>query len=177
MVEKHENEQYFFDEATIAHLADFVSGFENPCCLCAPSVGKALEERGVSVRILDMDTRFAPLRGFRQYDLYRPEWLGETYGVIVCDPPFFHVSLSQLFAAIRTLSRNEFQQPLLISYLTRRADAVMGTFARFGLTPTGYSPAYRTVQNIARNEVEFYGNLGPELHARFAAETADKGAL
>src|SRR5262245_52487961 len=130
MYEKHENEQYFFDAPTLLYLADFVAGFERPCCVCAPLLGQELERRGVAVRTLDIDERFAALRGFRRYDIYRPEWLGEEFDLIVCDPPFFGVSLSQLFRALRLLARNDYAQPMLISYLTRRTANVLGTFAR-----------------------------------------------
>jgi putative N6-adenine methyltransferase len=166
--ERHENEQYFFDAPTLAHLAGFVAAFDNPCCLCTPLLGRDLEIRGVSVRTLDKDERFSGLHGFRKYDLYRPEWLGEEFGLIICDPPFFGLSLSQLFAAVRTLSRNDFRQPLLICYLTRRAESLLGTFAPFHLERTGYCPGYQTVRKLERNEVEFFGNLGPEMHARLA---------
>ncbi len=172
MYEKHEKEQYFFDKATLGHLADFVSGFPNPCCICAPLLGKELESRGVSVRILDIDERFAKLNGFRKFDIYKPEWLGEEYGLIVCDPPFFRVSLSQLFTALRLLSRNDYSQPLLVSYLTRRASSVVGAFGNFGLEPTGYFPGYQTVQKVERNDIEFFGNLSPENHAKLASGPA-----
>ena len=71
-----------------------------------------------------IDERFADLAGFRRYDVHRPEWLDAEYGVIVCDPPFFRVSLSQLFDAVRIVAGNDFTKPLLISYLRRRASAV-----------------------------------------------------
>jgi hypothetical protein len=160
MYEMHENEQYFFDKPTLLYLADFVSRFERPCCLCAPLLGQELERRGVRVRTLDIDERFAGLRGFRRFDIYRPEWLGEEFDLILCDPPFFGVSLSQLFSALRLLSQNDYRQPLLVSYLVRRSSNVLGTFASFGLQPTGYHPGYQTVQKIGRNDVEFYGNIG-----------------
>ena len=119
-------------------------------------------------RVLDIDERFASTPGFRHYDLFRPEWLGEEFGIILCDPPFFNVSLSQLFAALRLLGRNRYEQPLLISYLRRRATSIEGTFARFGLRATGYCPRYQTVQALSRNEIEFFGNLSPELHSQLA---------
>jgi hypothetical protein len=169
MYELHENEQYFFDRPTIAHLADFLSAYDNPCCICCPLLGRELAERGVAVRILDIDERFANLPGFRRYDLYRPEWLGEEFGIIVCDPPFYNVSLSQLFAAIRMLSRNLYTQPMLVGYLVRRQSSILGTFSRFNLQPTGYRPQYLTVQKSERNEIEFYGNLGEEQHVRLAS--------
>ncbi|MDQ2732577.1 MAG: protein-lysine N-methyltransferase [Armatimonadota bacterium] len=164
MYELHQNEQYFFNDQTVTHLADFMSQFDKPCCLCTPLVGQELERRGIEVRTLDMDDRFASLRGFRAYDLYKPEWLGEEYGLILCDPPYFGVSLSQLFAAIRILSRYDTSQPLLLTYLTRRAPNLLGTFAPFGLQPTGYYPGFQTVQKVDRNQIEFYGNLGTEMH-------------
>jgi hypothetical protein len=162
MYELHENEQYFFAEPTLAHLAAFLARFTAPCCLCAPLLGRRLAEQGIAVTILDIDERFATVRGFRRYNLYTPEWLDQEFDIIVCDPPFFNVSLSQLFAAIRLLSHNRFDQPLLISYLQRRSTAILGAFAPFGLQPTGYLPRYQTVQPVERNQIEFFSNLDHE---------------
>lgn len=162
MEERHEREQYFFDEETVATLAAFAAPFAPVATFCAPRVGERLAQEGVEVAVLDIDERFASVPGFRPYDLYRPEWLERRFGLIVCDPPFFRASLSQLFAALRTLAHNDTRQPLLLSYLKRREPSVLGTFAPFGLRPTGYSPGYRTVQRCARNDIEFYSNLPVE---------------
>ncbi len=169
MLELHENEQYFFAPPTIARLADFAAQFPRPCCLCAPLIGAELEKRGVDCLTLDCDERFAHLKSFRRYDLFRPQWLGEELGLILCDPPFFKASLSQLFQAIRVLSRYDFKQPLLLCYLTRRAENLRGAFAPFGLEATGYYPTYQTVRNLERNEIEFFGNLGKESHQQLRA--------
>ena len=171
MQERHENEQYFFSAETTSQLASFAAQFPNPCCICAPSIGKALTERGVPVRILDIDERFANLPGFRHFDLRRPDWLDEEFGIIICDPPFFNLSLSRLFAALRLLAHNNYKQPLLISYLTRRSTQLLSTFARFGLTRTGYRPHYQTVAALPHNEIEFFGNLSPAQHAELAQLT------
>lgn len=170
MYERHEHEQFFWDAPTVSQLADFVAPFPNPCCLCAPLLGRELERRGIAACTLDRDERFADLRGYRAWDIYRPEWLGEEFGMIVCDPPFFGVSLAQLFTAIRLLSRHDYAQPLLLCYLSRRSSNVAGTFWRFGLEPTGYEPGYQTVQHTERNRIEFFGNLGPEASARLRGE-------
>lgn len=160
MYELHGNEQYFFDDATVQVLADFViaNNFVLPCCLCCPLLGRELVNCGLETRILDCDERFADVQGFVPYDLYRPAWTGEKYGVIICDPPFFKVSLSQLFRAIRVLARHDFAQPLMIFYLSRRATNVMGTFARFNLQATGWQPRYQTVQRVERNQIEAFSN-------------------
>ena len=76
MYELHENEQYFFDEATLAHLAGFLGRWEAPCCVCAPLLGQRLRESGVRVRVLDIDARFEGVDGYRHYNLHRPEWIG-----------------------------------------------------------------------------------------------------
>ena len=164
MLERHENEQYFFAPETVQHLADFAAQWTRPCCLCAPLVGAELEKRGVDCLTLDCDERFSHLKSFRRYDLFRPQWLDEEFGIIICDPPFFKASLAQLFNAIRILSRYNFQQPILICYLTRRAANLCGTFAPFALEATGYYPAYQTVRNLERNEIEFFSNLGEEWY-------------
>ncbi len=175
MHENHRNEQYFFDQSTVEKLAGFVSTFESPCCLCAPSLGKKLAELGVDVAVLDIDERFQGVRGFQHWDIYKPTWINRTFDLIICDPPFFNVSLSQLFNAIRLLSQHDFRQRLLVSYLTRRASAIEGTFAPFAITATGFRPGYQTVQKVARNDIQFFGNLTAEETERLSAlnRTAD----
>jgi hypothetical protein len=157
--ENHQREQYFFDEPTLAALADYVSAFSNPCLLCAPMVGRELHRRGRTVRVLDVDRRFAGLPGFVEWDLYRPRHLDEDFDLVLCDPPFFNVSLSQLFTAIRLLARFDYAQRIAIAYLVRRESAILGTFARFNLAPTGFFPSYQTVQSCAKNDIQFYANF------------------
>lgn len=171
MYELHKHEQYFFSRPTIEHLADFVAQYNYPCCLCAPLIGQELERRGIKACTLDIDSRFAQLRGYKYYDLARPEWLGETFGIIVCDPPFFNISLDRLFRAIRILSRYDYTQPLLICYLARRASNVVGTFCRFNLERINYKVEYQTIQSTDRNEVFLYGNLGASAHTQLASST------
>ena len=159
MLERHEDEQYFWDCETLEALADVAARFENPCCLCAPMLGRVLSRRGLDARVLESDERFAEDAGFARYDLYRPVWRAETFGVLLCDPPFWKVSLSQLFAAIRLLAHHNWEQPLAICYPQRRGKNLCGTFARFGLEPTGYCPGYLTVQELERNRIEFFANF------------------
>ena len=159
MLERHQWEQYFWDAPALEHLAGVAARFEWPCCLCAPMLGRALDERGVPNRVLDSDERFAADANFARFDLCRPAWRDETYGVVFCDPPFWKVSLSQLFVAIRLLCHYDFAQPLAICYPARRARNLCGTFARFGLEATGYFPSYLTVQKLERNRIEFFANF------------------
>jgi hypothetical protein len=168
MYELHENEQYFFAPETLARLTDFLTRFDRVCLLCAPLLGQTLAAQRRKVRILDIDDRFAAVPGFRRWDIHRPQPLDEAFDVILCDPPFFDVSLSRLFRAIRVLAQYRLDQPLLVSYLRRRRSAILGTFHPFGLEPTGFCPTYVTVQRNERNDIELFGNLGTAVHEALA---------
>lgn len=163
MQERHENEQYFFDARTVERLVGILARFENPCCLCAPTVGKELAERKVSATILDIDVRFAFLTGFRHYDLTRPTYVTGRFGVILCDPPFFNLSLTELYTAIALLSHHDFSQPLLLAYVTRRKEALLRRFEAFGLRETGHVLGYNTVATTEKTTIELFANfeLGP----------------
>ncbi len=156
--ERHANEQYFFDGPTCRRLAELLAGFARPCCLCAPLVAQALVARHRPVWLLDIDRRFASVPGFVEWNVCRPRRLDVDFDVILCDPPFFKVGLQQLFAALRMLGRYDFGRRLMISYLVRRSGALLATFARFGLRPTGVRLGYLSVQSCAKNEIELYAN-------------------
>jgi hypothetical protein len=159
MLENHDSEQFFWDEPTVQHLADVAARFEWPCALCTPFLGVELEKRAFPARVLDSDERFSGVAGFEPYDLRRPRFLNEDFGAIFCDPPFWNVSLRELLSAIRVLSRYDSGQKLAICFPTRRSAALLRVFAEFELQPSGYFPKYRTVKNIARNEIEFFANF------------------
>lgn len=160
MQEFHKKEQYFFDSTTLKTLADFVSKYHNPCCLCVPFLGTELEKRRIKVTTLDIDERFSRLKGFTKYDLYKPQPLDEEFDLIVCDPPFNAVSLSQLFKALKMLSTG-YEQPMLVSHLKRRSNDIIATFTRFNLQPTGFHPQYQIPQHPTN--IEFFGNLPRRL--------------
>jgi hypothetical protein len=168
MDELHSNEQYFFGSDTLNQLATFLEGWENPCCICCPMLGKELESRGVDVTILDIDERFSSLKGFKKYDLLRPEWIRKKFGIIVCDPPFYNLSLSKLSYALRMLSQHDFTQPMMVSYLKRRQKIVLRTFSKFNLQPSGFFPSYQTIQDCPKNEIEFFSNIPTRLHQQFS---------
>jgi hypothetical protein len=92
-----------------------------------------------------------------------PVWLGEKFGIILFDPPFFNaVPVSQLFVVIRELANFNHDQKMLISWPTRRSVVLLNAFHRFGLVPTGFRPGYTTVLNEGKNKIEFFGNLGAD---------------
>ncbi|MGB1014966.1 MAG: hypothetical protein ACPG4T_12590 [Nannocystaceae bacterium] len=158
--ENHQMEQYFFDRPTVEMLADAVAAATNPCCLCVPMVARELQARGRTVALLEADQRFSDLPGFVAYDLYRPQPIATGFDLILCDPPFNRVLLSQLFQAIRVLAKGSFAQPLMIAWPVEREAALLGTFAPFGLVPTGVIAGYRSVKKIPKNQIALYANTG-----------------
>ena len=163
MEERHENEQYFFNCRTIDAVADLLEPFERPCVLCAPMVGVELEDRGLDATTLDVDERFASLRGFRRWNIHRPEHLADRFGVIFCDPPFFNVSLDRLFRAVRVLAQYDVNRPVAITYLARRRDALLSTFEPFKLRPLAIDLGYATVRKCRKNDIELYANFEPPI--------------
>jgi len=163
MQELHENEQYFFSEETLQHFAGLLQPFLNPCILCAPTLAETLQRRAAAqqkICALDIDSRFEKsLPGFRLWNLYKPTRIEEEFDVIFCDPPFFNCSLSQLFSAIRLLAKFDYSQPIMICYLRRREQALLGTFAKFLIEPTGIYASYKTVQNCEKNQIQLYSNI------------------
>jgi len=154
--EQHRNEQYFFDTATKNWLTDLIMPFGDPCLVGVPTVAREMGD----VRLLDIDERFADCAGFVKWDLYRPEPREERYDLIVCDPPFNTVSLSQLFTALQVLAQGDFTQEILITGLASREQNLLATFHPFGLEPTGVQARYVSVQDQdGRNKILFYSNF------------------
>lgn len=163
------NEQCFFDRETLVTLADWLERFKQPCLLCAPMLGWELHRRGRSVRVLDIDERFADLPGFRRWNLRRPEFTGEKYDLVLCDPPFFGVSLQQLNQALRVLCGYDPNRLVAVTYLVRRERAFLSALAPFGLRATGFQPAYEHVRAAERTTVNLYANFAAKLPARVTA--------
>ncbi|MEM8560315.1 MAG: RNA 2'-phosphotransferase [Bacteroidota bacterium] len=155
--ERHDREQYFFDVATRDALVEALVDYDHVCCLCAPTLAEALAKRGQQATLLDLDERFAHVAGFRRYDLTRPDWIETQFDVIVSDPPFFTVSLTQLHRALAMLAHHRVEMPVLVAYLTRRDRKLLTTFAALGFCPTGFFPSYATVADTEKNEIQFYG--------------------
>ncbi len=159
MDEIYENEQFFFNKQTISILVEFLKQYTNPCILCVPKVGEACVRQHLKCSILDIDTRFANISGFHKFNIKKPVWIDEKFDIILCDPPFFNVKLSQLFKAIRLLSQFDFTQYLLISFLVRRSKKLLQVFSPFNLQSSGYYPSYLNVEMIEKNKIEFFTNL------------------
>jgi hypothetical protein len=166
MHEEHSREQYFFDESTLDALTSFVTRRAAPVLVCCPMLGRRLHAAGREVATLDVDERFAALPSFVRFDLYRPDpavvQALPVPDLVLVDPPFFNVSLAQLFKALRLVCRFDLATPVMLSYLRRRQSAVESVFTPFGLRMTPHRVGYRTVQALRegeRNETRWFTNF------------------
>ena len=157
--EIHQREQYFWTQQTLHKLATFLEPYQNPCLLCCPTLGQELERRRKQCTTLDIDKRFNFLKGYQYYDVWKPKPIEGEFDIIVVDPPFYSVTVSHLFKAIRQLSEGK-NKPLILTHLVRKKDAVVSTFAQFDVKPISLSPEYKTVK---KSEIQYFTNIQPFL--------------
>jgi len=95
--------------------------------------------------VLDIDNRFSNLPGFVHWNMYRPAALHTKPDLLLCDPPFKTVKLDQLYRAYMALLHGDPTVPVVMSWLSRRESALLGTLHPFNLQPTGFYPGYVSV--------------------------------
>lgn len=158
--ENHKNEQYFFTDNTREKIVEIASKYAKICCISCPSVGEELENRGCDVTILDIDMRFNYLSGFKYWDIKVPTYIESQFDLIIMDPPFFNVSMTEIRKALKMLTHYDVSNTkLMISYLTRREKALISGLKIFKLKPMGFIPEYNTVDvTDPKREIMFYGN-------------------
>jgi len=168
VTEEHAFEQYFFDEATRAALLDLLlARHSRPLLLCAPSLAVEAEARGAPYLLLDRDERFGFLRGFRPFDLERPE--PETaadfaFDCVLCDPPFSNFELARLREVLNTLGAAA--APLYLCYNARREGALVDAFAGSGrelVRMAGGPLGYTSVKASTQQHIFLYGPPWPSV--------------
>ena len=160
--ERHDIEQYFWTEETVNQIMRAVEcEYQGAvCCMTTPSLAHAFFMNGRSEVLLDIDLRFQYLPKFRYFDIQSPTASdAENSRIIVFDPPFFYIPMEILFAAVRTICRNDFKTKLLVGFLAREEAALLATFAPFNLSRTRFPLEYANVKpNKWRNYV-LYSNV------------------
>jgi hypothetical protein len=162
MEELHENEQYFFTKEFenwfVGTIVNFFQG-KKICCVCCPMIGARLVEAGMDVKILDIDRRFEKYEQFIYYDIKDPKYLDYEFDLIVCDPPFFNVSFTELLKAIKTLTHFTMYKSIFMTYLYRREIKFLDMFADYDLYRIKDRPQYKTLDvTDPKNDIRLYCN-------------------
>jgi len=156
--ERRDLEQYFFSRDTLVDLIKVMDQFDNPCCMVCPSVAHASHALNRELTLLDIDERFSYLPRYMNYNLYKPSPLTQTFDMILFDPPYFQVPMSDLFNSVDVISHQNRDTPLIVAFLRRSQANLLKTFSPYTLSPTRYHPGYAHVKDNKRKNYLFYSN-------------------
>ncbi len=157
--ENRDFEQYFFAKETIFKLLEAFRYEPDPTCLTTPTLGDAYyryDERAVPV--LDIDRRFNYLPKYYFFDIRFPYQIEENVELLVVDPPFFIITLDELFDSICLLANNNFKVKLVISWLRRFEREFLKKFDAFNLKPTKFQMKYQTLKPNKWRNISLYSN-------------------
>ncbi|KAI5071959.1 hypothetical protein GOP47_0014210 [Adiantum capillus-veneris] len=167
--ERHDLEQYFWSERTVKQLTEALkptawhTEHGHVCCLAAPSLAHAFyAKEGRVEALLDIDTRFNYLPGFRHFDLCNPlasDQYAEDIRIVVFDPPFFYIPLPFLFQAVVVAVDGNLEAKLLVGFLRREEGAFLQAFAPFRLRRTRFVLEYATVKPNKWQNYALYANV------------------
>lgn len=122
--EDHRYEQFFYDEGTTQQLYQLVDLYERPLLLCNPSLAVMAERKSKPYLLLDRDTRFDFLSGYRPFSLMEPYLITDfDFDVVLIDPPFANVTPEQVARCLRLMGADKV--PLFVAYNSRREEALL----------------------------------------------------
>ncbi|MFX0094124.1 MAG: hypothetical protein ACFFBD_20470, partial [Candidatus Hodarchaeota archaeon] len=131
----------------------------DPCCLATPTLGDAYwRQKDKAVDVLDIDTRFAYLPKYRYYDIRFPYYYNTEINLLVVDPPYFRVTIDELYGCIIELTQGNFKTKLVIGYLKRFEREFLQKFAPFNLKPTKFPLEYQTLRPNKWRNCRLYSN-------------------
>jgi hypothetical protein len=96
VAELREYDQYFFSQKVLDTLVSNLKYESNIVCLCTPALANAFSIEGKETTCLDIDKRFDYLKGYKYFDILKPECLDFKPDVIIFDPPFFNINYANL---------------------------------------------------------------------------------
>ena len=122
--EDHRYEQFFYDEGTAQQLYQLVDLYERPLLLCNPSLAVMAERKSKPYLLLDRDTRFDFLSGYRPFSLMEPYLINDfDFDAVFIDPPFANVTPEQVARCLRLMGADKV--PLFVAYNSRREEALL----------------------------------------------------
>lgn len=157
--ERTDLEQYFWTKETVEKLMDSLKYIDECCCLTTPSLGHGFYTIGREETVLDIDTRFEYLPKFQYFDILYPTDTGETYNILIVDPPFFYIPMEKIYEAILFLTKGKTNVKLLIGFLKREESTLLTHFKDFKLSPTNFELKYATVKPNKWKNYCLYSNI------------------
>jgi hypothetical protein len=150
--------QFFFSKRTAGELVERLDRYRSPCCVCTPRLAWEWGQRGRSVRLLELDARFATLPGFRRFDLLSPAAMDEAYDMIIVDPIF--ISAFTLRRALDRVAGASVvdELALFVIFPVEREKELRTAFDRFQLHRLPFTLKHNNVKSSAQDRFALYGN-------------------
>jgi 16S rRNA G966 N2-methylase RsmD len=142
-------------------LVESLKYTEDCCCLTTPSLGHGFHVTGREEVVLDIDRRFEYLPKFRYFDILSPVAdTNESFRIIIMDPPFFYISMAQIYAAVMCITNGSTTNTkLMIGFLRREERQLLEMFRDFNLKPTNFALEYATVKPNKWKNYTLYSNV------------------
>lgn len=155
--------QFFYSADTARRLAEVFDHYASPCCLCTPRLGEEWRRRGKHATVLDIDTRFEHLPGFRKFDLNNPIEIHEVFDVVIFDPVFQSAQTLRrpLDLALAGTTRQNKKPDLFMTFPVAREGEMLAVFQDFNLKPLTFSLSYNNVKESYKNLFRLYGPREP----------------
>ena len=161
--ENKELEQFFFTEKVLEQIVNSFEYEDNILCLCTPSVADAFWRlKNKEVLCIDIDNRFNYLPKFINCDITKEEVkLPENFvpNLIIVDPPFFKMSLYDLYNCIKKITKNNKKTKLVFAFVIREDKKLLSVFKEYNLQLTKFPLEYRGVDKTKWRNYGIYTNF------------------
>lgn len=160
--EDHDLEQYFWTKKIVQRILNATQWtYTECCCFTTPSLAQAYHETGNEQALLDIDERFEYLPRFERFDItdpHSPAGAG-SFQILVIDPPFFGITVQQLYDATELITEGNGDTKIVIGYLTRMEHALLKTFRKYGISETSASLEYAGIKPNKWKNFTLYSNV------------------
>jgi hypothetical protein len=159
-----DNEQFFWSRETVEKLAKACefTFVEETCCLTTPSLAHYWHENGREETLLDIDTRFSYIPGFKYYDLRKPDpdiGPDDNFRLLIIDPPFFIVPIETIGEAVDQITGKDYDTKIIIGFLSREEKRLQLAFEHYCLKPTKFPLQYPSIKENKWQNFVLYSNI------------------
>jgi 16S rRNA G966 N2-methylase RsmD len=154
-------EQFFWTSETVKKLLNACQYISECCCFTTPSLAQGFLNNGIDQKLLDIDTRFSYFPRFEKFDIknpHEPEGSG-NFNIIVIDPPFFNVTIKELFDATNIITNNNFNTNIIIAFLVRYEYSLLETFKKYKISETSTPLEYAHIKPNKWKNFKLYSNI------------------
>ena len=161
IIERRDLEQFFWTSDTVKKLLSACEYITNCCCFTTPSLAQGFHLNGRDEKLLDIDERFNYLLRFERFDIKNPHVPDEAgeFNIIVIDPPFFNISIKELFETTNIITNNNFKTNIIIAFLVRFEFPLLETFAPYGISETSANLEYAHIKPNKWRNFRLYSNI------------------